>query len=161
MSADPHPMLRIEAARPDDFLAVAALDRTAWSQNRGCEFVPDGEHTWKIWCAHALVFVAKDEGNTMAGAILAFPCVDGVFCLHKIMLAEAFRGRGEGLRLMHAMLDALDECSRSCFLTVDPSNHAAIRLYQKLGFAIVETVKGYYRDTEDRHVMVRPPKNHP
>jgi hypothetical protein len=48
----------IEAARPEDFLHVAALDRIAWPVLPDT-FIPDGEHIWRVWCEHANVLVAR------------------------------------------------------------------------------------------------------
>ncbi len=154
---DHPPDLPIVAAASDDFLAIAALDRDSWTDSPDDPFVADGEHVWKIWCEQALVFVAKGDGGTVVGAALAFPVLDGSFCLHKIMIAPDHRGRGLGSRLMNAILDALDGLKKACFLTVDPKNSAAIRLYQKRGFVIARTLRDYYGAAKDRHIMTRDP----
>ena len=62
----------ITRATAADFLDVAALDRVAWAQNDQSEFIPDGEHVWRVWCELALVYVARRSGRLL-GAILAFP----------------------------------------------------------------------------------------
>lgn len=145
----------LQRATPRDFIAIAALDRVAWRRNANAEFVPDGEHAWRIWCEHALVFVVKDAAGNMAGALLAFPSIQGLYCLHKIMVDERFRGKGIGSQLFDALLAELDVARQDCFLTVDPANENAIKLYQRHGFAPEKLVKGFYRDEEDRIVMVR------
>ena len=35
----------------------------------------------------------------------------------------------------------------------DSSNTDAVRLYEKLGFSIIQRLKSYYRDGEDAYVM--------
>lgn len=145
----------IRRAVPRDFLAIAALDRTAWRRNTNAEFVPDGEHAWRIWCEYALVFVAGDADGHTVGAILAFPTVQNIHCLHKVMVDERLRGKGVGARLFDTLLAELDAICGDCFLTVDPNNGNAIRLYQRYGFIQRELVEGFYRDGEDRLVMVR------
>lgn len=53
--------MHIRPALPNDFLAVSALDRKAWANLlHGNEVIPDGEHTWRMWCEHALMFVAEE-----------------------------------------------------------------------------------------------------
>jgi ribosomal protein S18 acetylase RimI-like enzyme len=145
----------IESADPGDFLEIAALDRVAWQDNAGSEFIPDGEHVWRIWCEHALVYVARAPQGRVAGAVLAFPCLDGSFCLHKIFIDRNFRGQGMGGDLFAKLFAALDALGAACFLTVDPENESAIRLYRRWGFNQSLHVTGYYRANEDRLVLTR------
>jgi [ribosomal protein S18]-alanine N-acetyltransferase len=147
-------MSNIERAASKDFLAVAALDRVAWRDNRSPEFIPDGEHVWRIWCEHALVFVGK-EGERIVAAILAFPCRSGMYCVHKVMVAESCRGKGLGSQLFRVLLAEIDILGADAFLTVDPVNENAVKLYQKWGFTEQTFVPGFYRDHEDRFVLVR------
>jgi len=141
-------------ARPSEFLDIAALDRTAWQRNRRPDFIPDGEHAWRQWVEHALTFCARERGN-IVGVILAFPCLSGVFCLHKVFVAENFHGRGIATRLFAKLLTEIDRRGAVCFLTVDPANDAALALYAGMGFSRRRFVKGYYRKTEDRWVLTR------
>lgn len=147
--------MQILDAAASDFLGVAALDRVAWSDNAGSEFIPDGEHAWRIWCEHAVVVVAKTPESVMAGAVLAFPCVNGSYCLHKVMVDRSHRGAGLGGKLFDALFRILDLRKVDCFLTVDPNNANAIRLYRKWGFLEEHFVAGFYRPTEDRLVLTR------
>jgi ribosomal protein S18 acetylase RimI-like enzyme len=136
-------------------LSVAVLDRLAWSENREATFIPDGEHAWRLWTEHAIVYVYEPGGEVL-GASLAFPTVSGVYCLHKIFVDRACRGDGVGTLLMTETLGEIDRLGVVCFLTVDPDNEAAIRLYESFGFVDRKFVKGYYRATEDRFVLTRP-----
>tara|TARA_B100000700_G_scaffold295174_1_gene357837 strand:+ start:1182 stop:1634 length:453 start_codon:yes stop_codon:yes gene_type:complete len=145
----------IRRAKPTDFLAVAALDRDAWSENREATFIPDGEHAWRLWCEHGIV-VVQEDGDRVLGAALAFPTLSGTFCLHKIFVDRSCRGGGVGTQLMEQILAAIDEQAVDCFLTVDPQNEAAIRLYESFGFIERVYVNGYYRESEDRFVLTRP-----
>lgn len=145
----------IRRAETSDFLAVAALDREAWSENREATFIPDGEHAWRLWTEHGIVFV-HEPGDRVLGASLAFPTLSGRFCLHKIFVDASCRGQGVGTLLMNKTLEEIDRLGVACFLTVDPENAAAIRLYESFGFTERQFVKGYYRPTEDRYVLTRP-----
>lgn len=136
-------------------MSVAVLDRLAWSENREATFIPDGEHAWRLWTEHAIVYVYEPGGEVL-GASLAFPTVSGVYCLHKIFVDRACRGDGVGTLLMTETLGEIDRLGVVCFLTVDPDNEAAIRLYESFGFVDRKFVKGYYRATEDRFVLTRP-----
>lgn len=145
----------IKRATPSDFLEIARLDREAWAQNRNSEYIPDGEHVWRLWTEHALVFCAWDQDKLM-GAVLAFPTTtNGLYCLHKVFVDHAYRGQGIGSDLFDAVLTACDHQKVACFLTVDPVNEGAIRLYEKWGFTERVFIKGYYRPEEDRLVLTR------
>jgi len=146
--------IRYAQAEPEDFLAIAALDRVAWLENANPEYIPDGEHAWRIWAEHALTFAAKD-GDALVGAVLAFPCVDGRYCLHKVIVDQGVRGQGIGTGLFQRLFTVLDERGVDVFLTVDPVNLAAVRLYENWGFTEREFVAGYYRPHEDRLVLTR------
>lgn len=147
-----------ERATVQDFLAIAELDRQAWLQNQQSEFIPDGEHTWRIWTEHGLVFVAR-SGDKILGAILAFPCHNDEYCLHKVFIDATHRGQGLGSRLFAVLLAEFDTRRITSFLTVDPVNEAAIALYVKYGFSQRTFVKGFYRESEDRFVLRRSPQN--
>ncbi len=149
----------IERAQPRDFLAIAALDRVAWQASPDSEFIPDGEHVWRIWCEHAFTFIARGADGGVLGAVVAFPCVDGGYCLHKAMVAEAARGQGLGGRLFEALFAALDAKGAACFLTVFPGNANAIKLYRNWGFSQEVFAAGYYRENEDRLVLTRPARS--
>lgn len=147
--------MMIRRARVDDFLAIAALDREAWRENRHSDFIPDGEHVWRAWVEHALVWCAQD-GERIVGAVLAFPCTDGSYWLHKVFVARDRRGDGIGSRLFEGILAELDRLHVEVSLTVDPVNKAAIALYEKWGFTQSRLEPGYYREHEDRLVLTRP-----
>lgn len=149
--------MTVRAATVSDFLEIAALDRTGWGDNRNAQFVPDGEHVWRIWCEHAIVGVAEISSR-IAGVVLAFPCTDGSYCLHKIVVGSEHRGRGLGMKLMGYITDYADTHNLTLFLTVDPENLKALALYRESGFAESRLVRGYYREPEDRYVMTRQPR---
>lgn len=147
-------LVRSERAVKTDFLAIAQLDRNAWTQSPGGEFIPDGEHAWRLWVEHALVFVAR-QSEKVVGAVLAFPCVSGIYCAHKVFVDDAFRHCGTGTRLCEMLLHEIDRLKVDCFTTVNPKNEGLILLYGRLGFTEKEFVKGFYRPDEDRYVLTR------
>lgn len=139
-----------------DFLDIAALDRDAWQDNKHAEFIPDGEHAWRLWCEHSIMFSAKLD-DEIVGAIVAFYCENGVYCVHKVIVSRAYRGKGIGGLLFESLLQRLDLKKVDSFLTVDPTNKSALSLYHKWGYEQKELIKGYYRSYEDRIVMFRKP----
>ena len=151
--------MRIDVAQTTDFLNIAALDRIAWKRT-GDNFIPDGEHVWRVWCEYATVLVARrDQPDSLpdtediAGAVVVFPGNGSENVLHKIMVHPDVRGAGIGTELMRA---AIDRSTRPLLLTVDPVNAAAVTLYRNFGFEVQRLVEGYYRSHEHRYVMVHP-----
>ena len=143
-----------QQAEPSDFLEVAALDREAWKQNRNSDYIPDGEHVWRIWMEHALAYTAKEAGKVV-GAIIAFPCITQQWFVHKVFVDLERRGNGIGTRLFEILLTEIDRIEVDCFLTVDPAYGDTIRFYEKLGFVEKVFFSGYYRANEDRYVLTR------
>lgn len=146
--------LNIRPSEPGDFLEIAALDRIAWKSNSNSEFIPDGEHVWRIWCENALMFTALLEGQII-GAILAFPCLNDTFCIHKVFVHPDNRSQKIGARLFEALNSELDKLQKDGWLTVSPDNESAHKLYGKWGFTHETFYKGYYRSYEDRYVLMR------
>jgi ribosomal-protein-alanine N-acetyltransferase len=71
--------------------------------------------------------------------------------LLNLCVAGNFRCRGLGRRLLLDMLSRVREAGASVvFLEVRPSNTAAIRLYQTLGFVQIGVRRGYYQDVDGR-----------
>jgi len=150
-----HSAVRVLSAVPGNFASIAALDRSAWEENPCSEFIPDGAHVWRIWCEHALTFVAMAEAQKVTGAVVAFPCLNGCFCVQKVMVEKSHRGKGIGSHLFEALFESLDRREAECFLTVDPANSNAVWLYRKWGFSHERFVPRFYRLNEDRLVLTR------
>jgi ribosomal-protein-alanine N-acetyltransferase len=148
--------IKIQPAKALDFIAIAALDRIAWKEGIDSEFIPDGEHAWRVWTEHALTFIARDTNADIIGVVLAFPTIGQGYCLHKIMVVKKHRGQGIGAKLLTALLATIDSENASCFLTVSPANRDALKLYRQRGFTQEKFYIGYYRATEDRFLLTRP-----
>ncbi len=90
------------------------------------------------------VYVVCDARRRIAGFALIRTVLDESELL-TIAVDPKWRARGLGRALMNAVFaDLLHSPSRRMFLEVDEQNHAAIRLYEKLGFATISSRKGYY-----------------
>ena len=85
--------MKIRQAKTDEFTAIAKLDRVAWRDSFKGNFIPDGEHVWRIWVEYALTIVAVDNENKIIGVALAFPCNNKTYSVHKLMVDKAHRGK--------------------------------------------------------------------
>ena len=90
------------------------------------------------------------------GSLAAFVCVTRGLARDRAWIvtlgvSPSHQGRGLGAALM-ARAEA--RIGRPCVrLTVRESNQPAIRLYQRIGYAVIERRPGYYRDGEAGLVM--------
>jgi len=104
----------------------------------------------KFLCAYcrdnSYVYIADGR---VAGYIIT--CVEGD-AAHVISIATdpEYRRRGVGKLLLCTALKLLAEGKvGEVFLEVRVTNEAALKLYQAVGFELVETLKSYYSDGED------------
>lgn len=79
--------------------------------------------------------------------------------LHILKIAVAHKWRGDGVAswlLNECFKQALKKGVNCAFLEVRPSNHPAIKLYQKLEFQIIGRRPNYYPETrEDALVLMK------
>jgi [ribosomal protein S18]-alanine N-acetyltransferase len=144
-------------AQPRDFLKLAEVDRVSWLDNKNSEYIPDGEHAWRLWCEYSTVFCCILNGEAIGGSLAFKADNENVFAIHKIFVLKKYRNKGYGYELMKLTLNEIQNYNCSAFLTVDPANENAIKLYEKMGFHRHHLVKGYYRDNEDRYIMMIDP----
>ncbi len=150
----------VERADVGDFLEIAALDRIGWVTNADAEFVPDGEHVWRLWVEYAFVVTARQTGagRELIGFALLFPTDrPSLWCFHKLLLSPSRRRQGTGRALVDVVTSFLDEQQFTAFFTTDPVNAAMQRLGVSTGFAAESLVRGYYRPNEDRLLFRRYP----
>jgi len=71
-----------------------------------------------------------------------------------VAVIDEHRGKGFGSVLVNEAIKGVKirQCSE-LYLEVRCSNNDAVRLYEKLGFSIIQRLKAYYRDSEDAYVM--------
>ena len=71
-----------------------------------------------------------------------------------VAVIDEHRGKGFGSVLVNEAIKVVKirQCSE-LYLEVRCSNNDAVRLYEKLGFSIIQRLKAYYRDGEDAYVM--------
>ena len=71
-----------------------------------------------------------------------------------VSVVEEYRGKGFGSALVDESMKGVKirQCNE-LYLEVRCSNNDAVKLYEKLGFSIIQRLKAYYRDGEDAYVM--------
>lgn len=147
--------ISIKSAEINDFLEISALDRSVWGENKDAQFVPDGEHIWRLWVEYALVYCAVHD-NKIIGVILAFPAKDSsTYLLHKLFIDYSFRNKGVGKMLFSALCEKLDLLNVNCSLTTASENKRMMAMCEEFGFTKKVFIKAYYRPEEDRFFITR------
>jgi ribosomal-protein-alanine N-acetyltransferase len=104
----------------------------------------------------SLYIAAFDKGH-----VIGFTGMHAVLDEGHIMnmaVLEEYRGQGVGQKLMETLFEIAPEKVCSYTLEVRESNHAAIRLYKRLGFTGVGIRRGYYTNPiENALIMWRTP----
>lgn len=144
---DVPPAIVFRAMAERDVSQVLAIERAAyafpWSEGIFRDCVRVGYTCRAVELAGELI----GYGILSAGAREAH--------ILNICVREEFRCRGVGRRLLeHLMALAREEGMSEVFLEVRPSNTAAIRLYQSLGFRQIGMRRGYYQASGGREDAV-------
>lgn len=142
-------MIYIREMYPDDIPDVVKIERlsftTPWSET---------SFQSEIYSRYSITRIAE-----LNGIIVGYICVRHIAdeC-HLLDLAvhPDYRRRGIAAMLLDNAIQELrlDGC-RFFYLEVRASNYAARKLYEKFGFNLVRTRKGYYvNPTEDAVIMM-------
>ena len=145
-----HGRLIIAPMRPEDIPAILELEADAlgsWSQ----EHLED-----ELRQPSGFQFVVSDEAN---GKMLALICgrvmADEAEIL-KLTVVKNARRKGVGFSLLDfALKYCRTKGAKNCFLELRASNTAARKLYEKIGFFIAGTRKGYYENPREDALLMQ------
>jgi [ribosomal protein S18]-alanine N-acetyltransferase len=147
----PLDFLVIEPARKKDLEAVWAIERASFS------------HPWtramfreELAKVPATLFVLREVPGEGVLGYSCFWTLSGELQLVNIAVHPDLRGKGLGRKLLnHLLQEAESREAEKIFLEVRPSNQAAIKLYESLGFTVLYHRPRYYTpEGEDAWVMV-------
>ncbi len=100
-------------------------------------------------------WLVAEEGE-MVAAYVGSQTVLGETDMMNIAVHPGFRRRGYAETLVNALIEGLTERKSQCLtLDVRESNHAAIALYEKLGFTQIGLRKNYYRHPKENALILR------
>lgn len=102
------------------------------------------------------IYVVRTPDCRVAG-FCAFWLVFDEIHINNVAVLPRYRGRGMGTALMRHVLDEARKLgARRATLEVRASNQAAVRLYERLGFAVAATRRNYYSNpVEDALILWR------
>lgn len=141
--------IRIRRMGAADLAAVMTIETSSYT-------VPWSEATFRglLRRGDADVVVAEADGELIGYAAAWFVADQAE--LGNIAVAESWRRRGVGARLVETVLERAGERGmREVFLEVRPSNTAARRLYEQFGFREVSRRRNYYAEPREDAVVMR------
>lgn len=96
-----------------------------------------------------------ESGQQVRGFCILQPVLDEANLL-LMAISPEYQGQGLGYQLLTAAIARLGEQCTQIFLEVRESNHAAIKLYQKIGFDQIDLRKNYYpcADGKREHALI-------
>jgi ribosomal protein S18 acetylase RimI-like enzyme len=105
----------------------------------------DEDHCAKAFeGAYREIFVLKD-GNEIAGFVIIQP--QGTFkgYIQTLCIAESYRGKGYGNRMLHFCQDRILAYSPNIFICVSSFNEDALRMYTRFGFEKVGELENFVK----------------
>lgn len=132
---------KIREMKKEDIPSIMILEKklfsTAWEEEMFIE---------EIEKQYAYVLEIK---NKIIGYVCGWKLLDE-FNITNIAIAKEFQRNGFGKTLVQFIMSKLlDEKCFKFFLEVRESNHAAIKLYEKMGFNVIGSRKKYYHSPEE------------
>lgn len=149
----------IREANENDILVVMNINRVSLPENYSYAFF------YSILKSYPKAFLVAEFSGIIGGYIVSR--VEHIFSkFEKLRIKRAghivsiavlpqYRGKGVGKAILIKCLEALKNMYRcdEAFLEVRVSNKTAIRLYEKIGFTILDIAHNYYIDGEDAYIM--------
>jgi ribosomal-protein-alanine N-acetyltransferase len=148
-------LVLIRNATPDDIPFIRALEQQTetaahWNSR-------EYDALFSAEAPRRVVLVAADEANAanLCGFVIARCGVDE-WEIENVVVAREQQRRGVGSALVGQLLHEVREAGiASALLEVRPSNTAARRLYEKMGFSVAGRRPGYYREPLEDALLLR------
>lgn len=138
----------IRPANANDLDGLVALETASFTSDRL------SRRSFKHWLAtdHRALWVADDDHTVVAYILVIYHPGTRLARVYSIAVALSHRGLGLGKQLMLAGEQAARDSGRFYLrLEVSTDNHAAIALYQALGYQKFGIYRDYYQDHRDAH----------
>lgn len=137
MSAQLQDMPRIRRMVPADLDAVVAIEREVflfpWTPGNFSDSIGSGYHC----------LVLEHEGDIFGYGVMSIGAEEAH--LLTLSIAAGSQRKGWGERLLRQFIQiAREQLALTMFLDVRESNHAAARLYERMGFRQIARRKDYY-----------------
>src|SRR5579872_5631400 len=100
------------------------------------------------WC------LKVEDNGKIVGGLIAFLTHHGRVYINSLFLLTEYRKKGIAKQMMNELTEYWQ--GHQFMLEVHPKNENAVKLYRKLGFRKIKTLKNYFLDGQDRIMMATP-----
>lgn len=101
-------------------------------------------------------FLVAEIQGSIVGYAVGILRLNNIGHIVSIAVAKRWRRKGIGTRLIRELERRFKERGvRASRLEVRVSNRPAIKLYEKLGYRVLDRIKNYYPDGEDAYLMFK------
>ena len=143
----------------EDMHAIYEIDREAFADYDPYDSYEDFKNF--VTREHMSAYAVKDENGDVVGYYQLEPVKNGDLYIDSMGLKSDYRNTRKGYLAINQCWDeiqqyAKDNGAQSLSLHVDATNRALVRLYERLGFSIDETLNNYYDNGADAYFMTRP-----
>ena len=137
--------ISVRSARKEDIPALTALEKecfsSPWSEDSFVSFMDNG-------CSHCIV---AEVGGKIVGYV-GMNLILGEGEITNLAVTASHRRMGIGAMLMERLMNT--DLLERIMLDVRISNTSAIALYEKLGFTVDGTRKGFYQKPKEDAILM-------
>lgn len=138
---------QMETSRPQEFGVQVAFKEIRYPRPVKVDYprsVLDLEQNWQ---SRSELLVGTIEDKPIGYVGISLDILPGVTWITDLVVNRGFRRQGIGSALLLAVLDwSENQQNRLVILEIQPKNHPAIRLAQKMGFTFHGYLENYYRN---------------
>lgn len=139
-----------QKALPKDVDQIVELEKLCFGE----EGFSKKQISYLIRKAKGEVVVIKISGEIVASLILLFRKNSRHIRLYSMLVSPEMRGKGLAKEMiLYSEEKAKEMGLKKLSLEVNEKNHAAIQLYETVGFQIFHRKKNYYKDGNSAFVM--------
>lgn len=143
------PFVQLKEATVADIPILLGLEKAVSGTNIYSPMLDEGE--WQEELGKSHVFLVENESGIIGNVSYEQKENDHAY-ISGLVIDPHFQGRGIGRQVLTQLLERLKDAKRIDLVT-HPDNHAALHLYQSLGFAVESRKENYYGDGEPRLVL--------
>jgi ribosomal protein S18 acetylase RimI-like enzyme len=144
------PFVTLDKAGIEDISILLELEKSVAGNNMYSPMLDENE--WKEELYNSEVFLIKKD-NTVLGNVSYELKPDSSIYISGLVINPSFQGQGIAREVLVKLLEKFKDKKRIDLVT-HPDNHAALHLYQSLGFVIESQHENYYGDGEPRLRLV-------
>ncbi len=139
----------VELASRADIDALVALEHTSFDSDRL------SRPQLLRFIAKQQLFVLREQSLLVGYAVLLMRKNSHKARLYSLAVAPQLRGQGWGAWFLQALCAQVQSRYQAMTLEVDPTNTAAVKVYQHVGFVYVKTLPSYYENGNSAWQMIK------